>query len=147
MLSTKLFTTRVAEALAELAPDLPLLGVHGRLRRALGEELGRQAAELYELRRRAVRKLGSAGVPFLTRKGLEQASAPILAAERARRMAARSSQIWDATSGIGLDSLALARLGALAVASDLDPHTAACAQANLRQAGLACFFAYPISIR
>jgi hypothetical protein len=135
MTSAELFTPRVAEALAELTPDLPLLGVHGRLRRALGDELGRQAAELYELRKRAVRKLGSESVPFLTRKGLEQATAPTLAANRARRMASRASQIWDATSGIGLDSLALARLGVLAVASDLDPHTAACAQANLRAAG------------
>ena len=121
MTSAELFTPRVAEALKELAPDLSLLGVHGRLRRALGDELGRQAAELYELRRRAVRKLGSECVPFLTRKGLEQATAPALAANRAWRIASQSSQIWDATCGIGLDSLALARVRVLAVASDLDP--------------------------
>ena len=130
-----LFGPEVARAIADLQPELPLLAIHTRLRKALGQELGRQASELVELRKRAVRKLGVGLAPFVTRKGLEQASHPQVAALRARRVAGRASQIWDATSGIGLDSLALSSSKALLAASDLDHHTARCAQENLAQAG------------
>lgn len=135
MHQTTLFDASVAHELAALDPKLPLLGVHDRLRKRLGKELGRQAAELHELRKRAVRKLGTEPVPYLTAKGLEQASHPQIAAARAQRLAGRASQIWDATAGIGLDSLALAARGALGASSDLDQHTARCAAANLRHAG------------
>ncbi len=135
MHQTTLFDASVAHELAALDPQLSLLGVHDRLRKLLGKELGRQAAELHELRKRAVRKLGTELVPYLTAKGLEQASHPSVAAARAQRLAGRASQIWDATAGIGLDSLALAARGALGASSDLDMHTARCAAANLRHAG------------
>lgn len=135
MTEPSLFGAEVAQAIAELDPKLPLLAVHNRLRKRLGHELGRQASELVELRKRALGKLGTGHAPFLTRKGLEQASHPSVAALRARRIAGRASQIWDATSGIGSDSLALCARGTLLAGSDLDAHTALCAQANLNDAG------------
>jgi len=101
----------------------------------LDPERARAAARLFELRRRAAGKLPRA--PFLTRRGLEQASDHRVAAARARRLHAwdPTARILDATCGIGGDSLALAELGLEVVAADRDATHAALARANLAHAG------------
>ena len=75
---------RIARALEGLAPDLDAFRAASELRKRLPPPLAREAAELYELRRRAVgRYPGATGSNGLfTRKGLEQMSrAPVARAK------------------------------------------------------------------
>lgn len=125
----------VRAALADLPAGLDPLQLIEHLRRVLDPERARAAAELAELRRRAVEKLPR--VPFLTRRGLEQASDHRVAAARARRIRAWDpcARVLDATCGIGGDALALHGLGLDVVAADRDPTHAALARANLRSEG------------
>jgi len=125
----------VQSALADLPPGLDPLRVVEHLRRVLDPDRARAAAELVELRRRAIDKLPQA--PFLTRHGLEQASDQRVAAARARRIRAWNpgARILDATCGLGGDALALAELGLAVVAADRDPTHAALARANLKALG------------
>lgn len=127
------------DALASIPPGLDPLGIAKRLRGRLGAELGRRAAELLELRVRSRRRFPEGWLPFLTRKGLEQATPQVVAAERADQLRSSlgNSRIWDATCGIGADLLAIG-LGGEAVGSDVEPTTARFAAENLRRRGLAC---------
>ncbi len=130
-----IFGNAVAEALAELPAGLDALGVATRLRRDLTPELARRAAELHALRARAQADHGPGRLPFLTRKGLEQASPRAVAEERAARLARLLGprfDAWDAACGLGSDALALLQAGARVLASDRDELTATYARANLR---------------
>ncbi|MCA8980168.1 MAG: hypothetical protein H6831_01620 [Planctomycetes bacterium] len=124
-------------ALAELPVGLDALAIATRLRERLGPERGRIAAELHELRARALKRFPSGRLRFLTRRGLEQATPERVAAARAAEFAMRASGgvVLDATCGLGADSLALAATGAQLVSADRDPELARRARANLLGAG------------
>jgi hypothetical protein len=109
------------------------LAVATRLRASLPIPLARAAAELHDLRARARGSALDQDLRFLTAKGLQQATAGAVAAYRAQRIceSAPNSLIWDATAGIGADSLALLRRDLRVVTSDLDTQTLACAASNL----------------
>src|SRR4030095_16970744 len=69
---------------------------------------------------------------FFTRAGLEQATRPEVADHHARRfLQAGVRRVIDLGCGIGSDSMAFARAGLEVVAVEVDPQTAAVAQANL----------------
>ena len=103
------------------------------LRRALGPELGRKAAELAALRARAQERFPSGWLRLLTRRGLEQSTRESVARERARRIAAMAPdcRVLDATCGLGADARAVSEMGMTVVAADRDPSIARCARANL----------------
>lgn len=124
-------------ALAELPDGLDAFAIAARLRKRLGPERGRIAAELHELRARALKRFPSGALRFLTRKGLEQATPERVATARAADFAARATRgtLLDATCGLGADSLALAAVGRELVSADRDPELAWRARANLRAAG------------
>ena len=115
--------SKVDRAAAVLEPGLDLFEAAARLRRELGPERARAAAELYHLRQRARVKFPCAGSLWLTKKGLEQASDQRVAAVRARRIAswvrreAPDAWVVDATAGLGGDSLALRAAGLSRVVS------------------------------
>ena len=77
-------------------------------------------------------------LPYLTEKGLQQASAELVARWRAQRIVERAPNgvVLDATCGIGADSCALGLAGARVVSADLDPESACFARANLEHHGL-----------
>jgi SAM-dependent methyltransferase len=90
-----------------------------RLRRRHPAALVAAAMALRELRERAAAKFSLAGRMWLTREGLEQASAEPLARHRAARYRG-AGRVADLCCGIGGDLCALAP-GRAAVAVDLDP--------------------------
>lgn len=124
-------------ALSALPSGLDALAIASRLRQQFGPERGRIAAELHELRARALSRFPSGALQFLTRKALEQATPERVAAARAADFAqrARSGLVLDATCGLGADSLGLAATGVDLVSADHDAALARCARANLRRAG------------
>lgn len=143
--SNPLFGDAVRSALSELEGVQPIpepLQVVERLKRVLAADVAREAAALFALRLRARAKYPGHVPSYMTRRGLEQASAGPVADERARRVLATlpGALTLDATCGIGADVLALARHGRASatrvVAADHDPHLAACVRANLDAAEL-----------
>jgi len=76
-------------------------------------------------------------LPFLTRKGLEQATPQRVAEVRADRIRRRTGAalLWDATCGVGSDAVAGSRAGHQVLASDRDGEVLDCAAANLERAG------------
>jgi len=138
-----LFGNEVESAIRSIPVGARELEVITHLRGHLEVELARRAALLHELRVRAERQFKGDRLPYLTRNGFEQASAPAVAEARAARFVARLGRdalVWDATCGLGADTLALSRAGLRVVASDLDSPTLDCARANLRRAGLRAHF-------
>ena len=133
-----IFGDAVRAAMAGLSRLDDPLQVADLLRARLPGPLARRAAELHALRARSKKKFPRFDLPFLTRKGLEQASAEAVANARAARVAARASgaRVADVTCGIGADSVALARAGLATVSCDRDALLAACARENLRAMGL-----------
>ncbi|MEM7516412.1 MAG: hypothetical protein AAF368_05775, partial [Planctomycetota bacterium] len=131
------FSLRLSERVDALPEALDALRVIGHLRADFPPEVARWGATLHELRGRA-RKLFQAASPrWMTRRGWEQSTAPPVAEHRARRIQGLECKTChDATCGIGVDALALAHKHSFTVASDRDPWMAACARANLRDAGL-----------
>lgn len=123
-------------AIAAIPPGLGTLATVEALRARLGPGLGRRAAALHNLRLRSIGRFPEGYLPFMNRKGLEQATPHAVAAERASQVRARiqASHIWDATCGIGADLLALAA-GGEALGTDLDEESARFAGENLRRAG------------
>lgn len=86
------------------------------------------------LRARAVAKFGEfAGDMLYTQNGLEQASRLEVAAGHAGRFSKASlATVHDLGCGIGSDAVAMSALGVTVQAVDIDPVTAAIADANLR---------------
>lgn len=95
------------------------LGLNDRLRRTYPVPMVAAALELSELRARACAKFDRAHHMYLTRDGLEQASAQIISAHRARRYT-QYQYVADLCCGIGGDLIALAP-GRDALAVDRDP--------------------------
>jgi len=128
-----LFGTEVAETLRSFSLEEDPLRRAEHLRARLGPELGRRAAQLLHLRLRTRGRFDAGWLPFLTPKGAEQATAQRLAEARAREIleCRGSSQIWDATCGLGADSRAAAEAGHLVLATDADSCVLPYARANL----------------
>jgi SAM-dependent methyltransferase len=121
----------LAAAMSEEDPES--LAAASRMRARYGPELAAAALTQATLRRQAKAKFGeTAAQMFFTRAGLEQATRPEVADHHASRfLAAGVRRVIDLGCGIGSDSLAFARAGLEVVSVDVDPVTAAVAQANL----------------
>lgn len=113
------------------------LTVSARLRHDYSAPYIAAALTQVGLRRKAVAKFGSdAHRFFFTTDGLEQATHRHVATHRARRVVATgATSVRDLGCGIGADLLAFARTGTRVSGVELDPVTAAIAQANLDAAG------------
>ncbi|WP_145069861.1 THUMP-like domain-containing protein [Engelhardtia mirabilis] len=106
------------------------------LRRLGNPALALEAQGLFELRRRARRKLAGSDRIFLSAKGLEQSSSLAVAAWRAARVNALTAPhmpLVDLTCGIGSDAAALAAGGRPVLALDRDPETVLLASLNLER--------------
>jgi hypothetical protein len=125
----------LAAAMSEEDPES--LAAASRMRARYGPELAAAALNQATLRRQAKTKFGEAAAQmFFTRAGLEQATRPELADHHASRfLQAGVRRVIDLGCGIGSDSMAFARAGLEVLAVDVDPETAAVAQANLAGAG------------
>ncbi len=114
--------------------DAAALRVGTALRREHPGELVAAAITLVRLRERGRAKFGAAAdTMWFTPDGLEQATHPVVAAHRARRMAGvlgTGASVVDLCCGIGADLVALTAAGLTAVGVDLDPLTAEVAAAN-----------------
>ena len=133
-----IFGSKVARVLAEVPSKLEALALAEWLRKRLPGELARRAAALHILRLRSLTRFDGDFLPYLNAKGLEQATPQAVAEARARQIAAKlgNAACWDATCGIGADSVALLRAGVRLLSSDLDPENCRFTRANLEaQAG------------
>ena len=121
----------LAAAMSEEDPES--LAAASRMRAQFGPELAAAALTQATLRRQAKAKFGEAAAQmFFTRAGLEQATRPEVADHHASRfLQAGVRKVIDLGCGIGSDSMAFARAGLEVLAVDVDPETAAVAQANL----------------
>lgn len=120
------------------------LALQERLRRVLGPERGRAVFEQLELRERARGKLPEPEGWWLTRRALEQASDPRVAAARAEHLASAQAEAgpgarggwWlDGTAGLGVESWQLAAAGLKVVALERDPELARALAHNLASRG------------
>lgn len=125
-------------AAAPLAAGDPLAGVEALRRSGYPADLAAAAYGQATLRARAAAKFGpDAARMWFTADGLQQATRPVVADRRARRLAAAGVRtVLDLCCGIGTDALAYARAGLRVTAVDADPGTAAVAAANAESAGL-----------
>ncbi len=129
----------VALAAATLVGDAdPLFGAQTLRDDGIPADLAAAALTQVKLRHRARAKFGpDADRMFFTRDGLEQATRATVADRRAARLAAAGvTTAADLCCGIGADALAMARRGIRVYAVDLDPLTAAMAEANAYALGL-----------
>jgi SAM-dependent methyltransferase len=129
--------TREALDAAMSEEDPESLAAATRMRARFSPELAAAALTQAELRRKARAKFGEAAAEmFFTRAGLEQATRAEVADHHASRFfEAGVRRVIDLGCGIGSDSMAFARAGMEVVAVDVDPMTAAVAQANLAGRG------------
>jgi len=119
------------------APEDPLEAAT-LLRRDLGRERSALVLEQVGLRRRALRKFGPGARGMLfTKKLLEQASGPDVAAFKAERFAvAGIGSVADLCCGAGGDAIALATSGLSVHLVDRDPVALALSEHNLSCSGL-----------
>ncbi|MDB5346833.1 MAG: hypothetical protein JWP89_5210 [Schlesneria sp.] len=96
------------------------LGLQSKLRRQFEDDLVRAALTLHELRRKAVAKFSRASSLWCDRRGLEQATAELVALHKSKRF---EGPVWDLCSGIGSDAIAMA---ARCRVTALDLNPAAC---------------------
>jgi len=131
--SDPIFGEEAHLALEDLGSERDPLKVATRLKASLEPELARRCAELHELRLRSRSRFCNEFPLYMTPPGLSRASSEAAANARAARIFSRLPRAWvsDATCGIGADTMALTRAGARVISSDIDPHLAACASANL----------------
>jgi len=133
----------IAEAARGIDADGELRTLE-RLRATHGNSLAAAAVGQAVLRRRAAAKFGDdAGNLLFTRDGLEQATRARVARwratelESAQRRAGLDPTVVDLGCGLGADLIAFARAGLSASGLELDPVTAALAQANVASLRLA----------
>jgi hypothetical protein len=113
------------------------LRVQRELRRHYDADLVRAAMGLAELRRLARTKFSRADQMWFDRVGLEQATAEAVANQKARRFAGSTGFVWDLCSGIGSDSIAIARAGIDVVSVDRSPLAGLRARWNSEAYGVA----------
>ncbi|MBV9369908.1 MAG: class I SAM-dependent methyltransferase, partial [Frankiales bacterium] len=118
----------VPELLAAVVPGD--LRIATELRAVWPADLVAAATEQVALRARASARLRDADTMLLTSAGLEQASATVVAAHRAARIAASVSSVADLCCGIGSDLRELVAAGVHAVGVDRDETHAWCARHN-----------------
>ena len=126
--------------LAATFDDPASLASAARLRRDFDPQLAAAASSQVMLRRKATAKFGpdAAGMLF-TPDGLEQATRASVAAWRAQRFVSCGVQrVIDLGCGIGADLRAFVAAGMSAVGVEIDPLTAAYAQANSPAAQVIC---------
>lgn len=133
-----MFLPEVRAALSDLPVNCDLLARGRWLRRRLPADLARAASELATLRERAVGRYFCTTEPFLTRKGLEQSTHPLVAKKRADWVheSLPGASIHDATAGLGADSAAFLRIESRVVSGERDPVVARCTQLNLERSEL-----------
>lgn len=133
-----MFRLEVRDALLEMPTNCDLLARGDWLRRRLPSELARAASELASLRERAAGRYFCSDEPYLTRRGLEQSTHPLVARKRASWVleSMPGASIHDATAGLGSDTAELSRLGMRVVSGDLDPVVSRCAMLNLERSKL-----------
>ncbi len=126
-------------AATPLAERDQLSAVESLRRQGHPPELASAALGQARLRHRATVKFDTdAADMFFTTDGLQQATRPVVADRRARRIADSGvSDVLDLCCGIGSDAVAFARAGLRVVAVDADPGTAAVAAANAEALGVA----------
>ena len=113
------------------------LDLSQRLRRSYDPAVVAAALTQVELRRRARAKFGAeADRLYFTSDGLEQATAPAVAAARAERARRSAPAVLDLCCGIGADLLAFRAAGLTARGVDRDPLAVAVARANGLAVGL-----------
>lgn len=132
-----LFEQGMHELLGQLGEEADDFAISRFLRARMDPELARRAALLVALRRRSWTRFRPDHLPYLTAKGLEQATPQVVAEFRARRIHGHdpSCRVIDATCGIGSDSVALVRQGLAVISFDRDQETVRCARRNLELAG------------
>ncbi len=137
-----LLTDQGAAALALAAEfeDPGSLACAARLRRHFDPLLAAAASSQVVLRRKATAKLGAAASDmYFTPDGLEQATRATVADWRAQRFVANGVQrVIDLGCGIGADLRAFGSAGLTAIGVEIDPLTAAYAQANAPDAQVIC---------
>ncbi len=109
------------------------LGLQSKLRRQFEDELVRAALTLHELRRKAVAKFSRASALWCDRRGLEQATAELVALHKSKRF---EGAVWDLCSGIGSDAIAIAT-HCQVTAVDLNPAACLRTQWNAEVYGVA----------
>jgi len=111
------------------------LPVITQIRRQLPKERAHAVLETVILRQRAVTKFNQAGGMYFTREALQQASAEVVSAYRARRyLTAGFNRVADLACGIGGDALSLATYIHV-IGVDWNPLRLAMAQENVRLYG------------
>lgn len=122
----------------DLSPGA-LLALISRLRQSYPQELISAAISMAQLRQKAVTKFGEdAGKLFFTDSALQQASDPAIRQYRAEQ--SKGLHVLDVCCGIGTDSIAFARAGAIVHGIDLDETRIAIAQYNAEQLDLTIQF-------
>lgn len=111
-----------------------------RLRQQFSPALAAEAATQVALRAKAVAKFGQdAANMFFTSDGLEQATRASVAAWRAEQFrSAGVKHVIDLCCGIGADMRAFVKAGMRVTGVEIDPKTAAFAEANVSQAEIIC---------
>ena len=114
-----------ALAMAAALPD-SLAGLSALREAGLAPEHASAAMTQAALRREAAAKYGLTGAWLLTRDGLEQATRPEVAAQRAGWLRQAGVEcVIDATAGLGFDAHAFVEAGLSVIAIERDPGTAA----------------------
>jgi hypothetical protein len=138
-LTTPEGTAALAAALRlDLGDPLRAASELRRTRAGLPPRLASAALEQVTLRQAARAKLAEdADQMFFTRDGLEQATRQVVARRRAHRLASAGvTRMADLGCGLGVDTIAFARAGIRVRAFDVDPLTAAIADANVAMLGV-----------
>jgi hypothetical protein len=108
-----------------------------KLRGTYDEDLVRAALSVHEARQRAAGMLRSAEQLWLTRVGLEQCTAPEVAAHKAKRFSGEP-RVYDLCCGVGVDaSAAIAAHLQKSSAIDNRPQPCACAPNGMPLSGIA----------
>lgn len=124
-------TPQILDSIAEWKG--PELGLQSKLRRQFPDDLVRAALTLHELRRKAAAKFSKANSLWFDRRGLEQATAELVAIHKSKRF---KGPVWDLCSGIGSDAIAIAT-HCHVTAVDLNPAACLRTQWNAEVCGVA----------
>ncbi|WP_437205578.1 class I SAM-dependent methyltransferase [Planctomicrobium sp. SH664] len=113
------------------------LQLQSKLREQYPAGVVRAAVSLVELRQRGRTKFSRAEEMWFDRTGLEQSTPEAVALHKALRFQSCTEPVFDLCSGIGSDTVALARQGQRVISVDLSPVASARAQRNAAVFGVA----------
>jgi len=128
----------VAEAAKLIDERTELHSALSRLAKLASSELVRAAWKAAEIRRRAFEKIGDeASVLLFDQDGYEMASGFVTSTYHGRLLQeAGASNVVDLCAGVGLDTIAFAKLGIKVTSFELDPGRALLLSENLKLLGL-----------